>query len=141
MTSESIADLILSGRVENVPVDRETARSVLFEAARHTESAAAIAPTDSNGAYQLLYDAARKAVSAHMLAHGLRARNRQGAHQAVVLYAEEALAACEHVQHLDRMRRSRNRSEYDVKVFGVAEVAADLAHARGVLAAVKEELG
>jgi hypothetical protein len=33
------------------------------------------------------------------------------------------------------MRRSRNRSEYDIKVFGAAEVAAGLEHARAIVGA------
>jgi hypothetical protein len=133
--SPSVGELVAEGRLENVPADREAAVNMLAEARRHLDSAAAVAATDPNGAYQLLYDAARKGVAAHMLAHGLRARNRQGAHQAVVLYAEEALAGCRVVRYLDRMRRSRNRSEYDIKVFGAAEVAAGLEHARAIVGA------
>jgi hypothetical protein len=139
--SPSVGELVAEGRLENVPVDPEAAANMLAEAVRHLDSAATITRTDPNGAYQLLYDAARKGVAAHMLAHGLRARNRQGAHQAVVLYAEEALAGCRDVRYMDRMRRSQNRSEYDIKVFGAAEVAAGLEHARAIVGAAAAGIG
>lgn len=141
MTATSVAELVRDGRLESVPPDIDAARAMLADAARHLASAETVAEADPGGAYQLLYDSARKAVCAHMLAGGYRVRNRQGAHQAVVLYAEEALEGCDDVVHLDRMRRSRNRSEYDLKAFGTAEVAADLAHAHGIVASVARELG
>ena len=131
----TIAELVHDGRIELVPADAEVARTILLEAKRHLESAQVVAISDPNGAYALLYDAARKAVTAHMLAKGYRASARSGAHQSVVMYAEEALGGGD-VSQLDRMRRNRNRSEYDVKVFGAAEVAADLGYARGIVAAV-----
>src|SRR6187200_220479 len=98
LLNASVGELVAEGRLENVPIDLEAAANMLAEALRHLDSAAAVAATDPNGAYQLLYDAARKGVAGHMLAHGLRARNRQGAHQAVVLYAEEALVNCRDVR-------------------------------------------
>jgi len=139
----TIAELLREGRLELVPPDGEVARAILAEARRHLDSAAKVAGTDPNGAYALLYDGARKAVTAHMLANGYRVRPRSGAHPAVVGYAEEALAAGPagpHLGHLDRMRRNRNRSEYDVRIFGEAEVAGDLEHARHVVAAVEAAL-
>lgn len=143
MTAQRLAALVEQGRIEEVPADVGTARAILEEAERHLSSADRIAATDPNGAYALLYDAARKAVSAHMLASGYRATNAPGAHRTVVLYAESELAdeAPEHVDHLDRMRRTRNRSEYGVRVFGEAEIRNDLEHASGVVSAVRQELG
>lgn len=143
MTGDTMAALVDQGRIEEVPPDEERARAILQEAERHLTSAGQIAATDPNGAYALLYDAARKAVSAHMLAGGYRATNAPGAHRTVVLYAESELAdeAPEHVDHLDRMRRTRNRSEYGVRVFGKAEIHNDLEHASGVVSAVREQLG
>lgn len=143
MTADTLAALVDQGRIEEVPPDAEEARAILEEAERHLSSADQIAGTDPNGAYALLYDAARKAVSAHMLAGGYRATNAPGAHRAVVLYAESELSdeAPEHVDHLDRMRRTRNRSEYGVRVFGGAEIRNDLEHASGVVSAVREQLG
>jgi len=139
----TVAELVREGRLELVPPDPDVARAILGEARRRLHSATTVAASDPNGAYALLYDGARKAVTAHMLANGYRVPPRTGAHQAVVGYAEEVLAGGapgEHVAHLDRMRRNRNRSEYDIRVFGEAEVAGDLEHARHVVAGVEAAL-
>ena len=62
-----------------MPVNPDRARTLLAQAARHLESAEAIAATDPSLAYVALYDAARKAGLAHMLAHGYRELVRPGA--------------------------------------------------------------
>lgn len=132
-----------SGRIERIETDPVAARDRLAEAKRHLASAARIADDDPNGAYALLWDGARKAVTALMLANGYRATSRPAAHEAVVRYAEHVLArsaAAEDVRHLDRMRRTRNRSEYGAKTFGRAEIAADLAHVRAMVDAVGAKL-
>jgi hypothetical protein len=123
-----------------VPADDQAARTLLVEADRHLASAETISGADPNGAYALLYDAARKAVTAQLLMRGLRVTNRPGAHATVVRYAEVAVgkgSQAGHVENLDRIRRERNRSEYGVRIFGRAQVASDLAHAKGIVAAVK----
>jgi len=143
MAESGIAELLLDGRIESVPEDVDAAGSLLAEAERHLDSSARIAAHDPNGAYQLLYDAVRKGVSALMLARGHRARPRFGAHRVVVVYAEEALRegrAAADVLHLDRMRRSRNRSEYEARLFGAAEIAADLGHARVILGEIASRI-
>lgn len=138
MTPASLEELVSQGRIEEVDPDPPAAQAMLDEAKQHLASAAGIAAFDPNGAYALLYDAARKAVTAQMLASGYRARNRPGAHEAVVRYAEASLAGDPRgrdIDEFDRMRRTRNRSEYWVRPFGQAEIEADLAHARGIVAA------
>jgi hypothetical protein len=110
------------------------------EAKRHLESAARIAALDPNGAYHLLYDAARKAVWAHMLANGYRPTSAPGAHAASATYATEALPGEPSVVHFDRMRRSRNRSEYGSAHFSKRVVATDLEHARAIVTAVEATL-
>jgi hypothetical protein len=70
-------------------------------------SSAKLTRTDPALAYVALYDAARKSIVAHMHAHGYRRANRAGAHRAVALYAESALAvgpASRHIVAFDRMR-------------------------------------
>lgn len=141
--SAALAALVRSRRIEEVPADPVTARASVEEARRHLASAEAVASSDPAGAYQLLYDAARKAVAAHMLANGYRATARPGPHEAVVRYAEEVFTsagAARHVRNLDRMRRNRNRSEYGMRVFGRAEIDADLEHARQVVDVVDTAL-
>lgn len=133
--SDAIAELIRSGRLESVPVDTLRARAILDEAHRHLVSARRISRDDAHGAYQLLYDAARKAVWAHMLAHGYRPTNAPGAHAAAAIYASSVLDARE----FDRMRRSRNRSEYGTTHLGKRVLETDLEHAAAIVARVEEE--
>ena len=144
MTGPSIDELVAGGRIELIPPDAHAASTLLEEAARHLTSAAAIASTDPNGAYSLLYDAVRKAVTAHMRARGYRvAGGRLGGHEALVRYAESSLSEgpySEHVAQLDRMRRARNRSEYELATFGARQLETDLQHARAIVAAVQANL-
>src|SRR3954470_4110588 len=116
MATVSVAELARGGRIERVTADLAAAWSRVDEAKTHLASSATIADSDPALAYLALYDAARKAITAHMLAHGYRAAHRSGAHQAVGLYAEATLtagAAAPNVQAFDRMRKIRNRSEYE----------------------------
>jgi len=78
-----------------------------------------------------------------MQAHGYRATNRTGAHQAVGLYAEATLdsgAALPHIQAFDRMRQIRNRSEYNQQPITERLLATDLGHAKAIVAAVEADL-
>lgn len=144
MTSAAVEALVRAGRLERVVADREAARSKVEEAQRHLGSASRIAKDDPAGAYALLYDAARKAIHAHMLASGLRATNRAGAHDAVGRYAEAVFSRTKHrdaVSRFDRMRRNRNRSEYGSWHIGASTVAADLGHAKAIVDAVGSKIG
>lgn len=132
--------LISQDFIERVPPDVVRARALLAEARRHLSSTQVIVDDDPDGAYALLFDAARKAVSARMLADGYRAKSdRPGAHRAVVLYAEAVLTehSSEHVAHFDRIRRTRNRSEYGPREISRGEVVTDLSHAAGIVSAVE----
>jgi hypothetical protein len=132
----SIDDLIAARRLEQIPADPAGARSRLEAAQRHLQSAARVAEDDPDAAYALLYDAARKAVTAHMLAAGLRARNAPGAHEATALYASAVLPG-RPPRELDRIRRFRNRIEYGTTHLSPDQVAHDLEHARALVAAVE----
>jgi hypothetical protein len=132
----SVDDLVATRRLEELPPDPAGARGRLEGAQRHLRSAARVADDDPDAAYALLYDAARKAVTAHMLAVGLRPRNAPGAHEATALYAAVALSGSG-PQELDRMRRFRNRIEYGTTYFSPDQVAHDLEHARAIVAAVE----
>lgn len=125
----TLAELIAARRLEQVEPDEAVARAVLAEADRHLASAETILATDPDGAYALLYDAARKAVTAVMSARGLRATNRPGAHAAVVAFANAemtGLGADDAIAAFDRLRRTRNHSEYGALPLGAQQVAADL---------------
>jgi uncharacterized protein (UPF0332 family) len=140
----TIADLLAADRLQPISPDVEEAQELLVHAERHLSSAEKLLTNDPAGAYQLLYDAARKAAAADMLAAGYRAKSdKPGAHAAVVSYAEEALAGhadAEAIANFDRMRRSRNRSEYGAIAIGQAQLEADLEHAREIVRAVQERV-
>jgi hypothetical protein len=139
-----VSELVAQGLIEAIRKDPTGARRLVEEAERRVASAAAIAKTDPDGAYALLWDATRKAIVSHMVSAGFRAKHdRPGAHRAVVLYAEITLPEYvgEHVDHLDRMRRTRNRSEYASRTITEAEVEADLAHARPLVETMRKLLG
>lgn len=116
MSPRTLKQLVEDGRLERIPPDTQEGLALLEECHRHLVSAETIGEQDPNGAYSLLYDAARKAVTAHMLVSGFRAtKHKIGAHSAVVDYAEAALGAAgygDQIKGFDRMRRTRNRSEY-----------------------------
>lgn len=133
----NLDELLRSGRLERVPADEKAAVKMLDEARAHLRSAESILSDDPDGAYSLFYDAARKAISAHMMARGLRARNQQGAHVSVGLYAVAEIRGTA-VGRFDRPRRSRNRSEYGVRIFGDEELHRDLATARAIVREVDD---
>ena len=143
MASPSVADLLRAGRIESIQPDVTAAWSRIDEATAHLASSAALAATDPALAYVALYDAARKAVTAHMQANGYRPTNRTGAHQAVGLYAEAALASSAsppHIQAFDRMRQVRNRSEYNQQPITARLLSTDLGHATAIVATVRDAL-
>jgi hypothetical protein len=135
--------LLTSGPLERVPADVDAAWFRLDEAERHRASAALLSISDPVLAYVAHNDAAHKAVVAHMTAHGYRATNRQGAHEATVLYARDQLATPAdrvHWTRLDEMRRIRNRAEYQTAPVAEMLLESDLTHARAIVAAVRTTL-
>ena len=61
------------------------------------------------------------------------------AHEAVGIYAEVAIADPS-TREFQRMRRRRNRAEYNDVAIGRADLAADLAHAEAIIEAVRNSL-
>jgi hypothetical protein len=142
MTSKVVQEMIAEGRLDRVAKNSPQAGRMLRSCLQHLETADQRAAGDPSGSYALLYDAARKAIAAHMLFHGLRVTSRPGAHAAIVPYAEAELATIgkEHVAHLDRMRRTRNDTEYEERPINEQEVRNDLAHARFLVEAIAKTL-
>lgn len=118
-----IDQLLREGLIQSVEADTRTARAWIADARRHLEAAQRIIEIDRAGAYSLSYDAARKSLAAHMLASGLRTRSAPGAHWAVARYAAALSDAPAQLARFDDMRRTRNRSEYGVRVLGHQEVS------------------
>ena len=139
-----VAALRRTGRLQPVPADGDTARARMLTAAQHLATARRLLGEgqDLEIAYAALYDAARKAVTAAMLAVGVRAANRAGAHEAVSIWAAEVLGpACPAARRFDAMRRRRNRSEYDDLVLSPTAVTLDLADATEIVAAARARIG
>lgn len=76
-----------------------------------------------------------------MLANGLRAGMSLGAHAAVGIYALERVPDLTgSVREFQRLRRRRNKSEYEDLIVGAQDVATDLQHAENIVAAVRASL-
>ncbi|HSJ29580.1 MAG TPA: hypothetical protein VLB67_15350 [Acidimicrobiia bacterium] len=136
----SITDeLLASGLIERVPADPAVAEAWMEAAHRHLAAGRQIAQLDRAGAYSLTYDAARKAVTAHMIASGLRTRAVPGSHQAVARYAVH-LGNDPSLVDFDVLRRNRNNAEYGTKVVGAQEVAHALEVATAIVALVQRRL-
>jgi len=97
---------------------------------------------DNEVAYTALYDAARKAATAHMLAHGIRAStSKPGAREAVGIYLAEMVPdPTGSVGKFQRIRSKRNGAEYRDLIVGDQEIATDLGHATNIVAAVRADL-
>jgi uncharacterized protein (UPF0332 family) len=134
-----VTQLLRARRLERVPADAGNARVRLARAEEKLDAARKIAEIDVEVAYVTAYDATRIAVTAHMLLLGLRVRGVAGAHEAVGIYAE-AMIHTPSAYEFQRMRRRRNKSEYDDVVIGRADLDADLEHTQAIIEAVRAAL-
>lgn len=120
----TVDELIADGELQRVPPSREHADQLLAQARKDLASAAL--PRDSNAkrAYESLYDAARMALTAVLENEGLRPTSRGGhiaPYAAVSAQLDPPMGTI--LRPFDRMRRTRNRSEYPS--FTTPEVTAD----------------
>jgi hypothetical protein len=136
----AVSALITAQRLERVPADVPSAQARLSRAEDKLAAARKIATIDVEIAYVTAYDATRIAVTAHMLSIGYRVRAVARAHEAVGTYAE-AMISTPSAFEFQRMRRRRNKSEYDDVIVGQADLAADLDHAQAIIDAVRDALG
>lgn len=144
MTAElDLRAMIDAGELERVDPDPEAAAVELGDARTHLGSAGKLIGDDPIMAYSAVYDATRKALAAHMRAHGYRVRGKVGHHAKTIRYGGAALQGQgidDVLEHLDEMRVARNDAEYSGRRIGRQEVAADLETARSVVRAVQAEL-
>jgi uncharacterized protein (UPF0332 family) len=136
---KAVAALVTARRLEQVPADRPSAELRLARAEEKLKAARKIATIDVEIAYVTAYDAMRIAVTAHMLSLGYRVRAIAAAHEAVGIYAETMIISPSTGEY-QRMRRRRNKAEYDDITIGSADLAADLAHAAAIIQAVRAAL-
>ena len=142
MSGEELEALIEAGTALRVEADREAAGRDLSAAANHLDSAERLAGSDPTGGFVMAYDATRKAVTAHMRAHGFRVRKGPGEHERTGQYAAAALdpEIADHLDALGEMRRLRHQSEYGARLIRPQELEVALVHARAIVDAVEAEL-
>jgi hypothetical protein len=120
----AIDRLIAEGELQRVPPSREHADQLLAQARRDLSSAELLRGSNPKRAYESLYDAARMALTAVLENQGLRPTSRGGhiaPYAAVKAQLDPPMGAA--LKPFDRMRRTRNRSEYPT--FTAPEVTAD----------------
>ena len=135
-------DLTAKRLIEPVEEDLQMAADWIDDAKRHLEAAEAVQSIDPAGAYVLAYDAARKSVAAVLLMTGHRVTSRPGSHQALATFAKTLAAETGEpaLEHFDRLRRNRNRSEYGSRTFGAAEVGEAIRIAAAIVVACSTRL-
>ncbi|MGD0242927.1 MAG: hypothetical protein ABSB59_21790 [Streptosporangiaceae bacterium] len=120
----TIGQLIADGELQRVPPSREHADQLLVQARKDLASAELLRGSNPKRAYESLYDAARMALTAVLENQGLRP-TRGGGHiapyTAVSAQLDPPVGAA--LRPFDRMRRTRNRSEYPS--FTTPEVTTD----------------
>jgi hypothetical protein len=136
---KAVEKLLTAKRLEQIPADRPSAELRLARAEEKLEAARKIAAIDTEIAYVTAYDAMRIAVTAHMLSVGYRVPGIAGAHEAVGIYAEATISSPGTTEY-QRIRRRRNKFEYDDITIGKADLTTDLAHAAAVIQAVRDAL-
>lgn len=124
----TIDQMLASGQLERVPPNRGAADALLAKAGTHLKSAAALASTDVELAYDALHAANRKALTAVLLVQGLRP-TRDAGHTGIF----EAVRAQLHpplgptLAPYTRIRRARNAGDYLDELPATADdVASDL---------------
>jgi hypothetical protein len=133
----TIDKLIADGELQRVPPSREHAGQLLAQARKDLASAELLRGSNPRRAYESLYDAARMALTAVLENQGLRPTSRGGhiaPYAAVSAQLDPPMGTV--LRPFDRMRRTRNRSEYPS--FTTPEVTpdnvtADLPAARAIV--------
>lgn len=130
---KQLSDLISSGRLREVPQDRERA-AVFLAHAREGLHASAQIPTP-HVAFDVAYNAAHDSGESLMAALGVRTGRGDGAHATVgsvlAIMAEDS-PFLQSARSYDALRQTRNRVRYDAGHVGEAQanharhVAADL---------------
>jgi hypothetical protein len=109
----TVDQLLATGKVEHVPANLEAARSLVDKSRVHLRSAAVLADTDVDLAYDALHAANRKALTAVLLAQGLRP-TRLGGHVAVydAVRAQLDPPMGGTLAPYSRIRRARNAGDH-----------------------------
>lgn len=120
----TIDRLIADGELQRVPPSREHADQLLVQARKDLASAEQLCDSNPKRAYESLYDAARMALTAVLENQGLRPTSHGGhiaSYTAIAAQLDPPMGST--LRPFDRMRRTRNRSEYPS--FTTPDVTAD----------------
>lgn len=127
--------MLASGQLERIPPNRDAAGALLGKAQTHLQSAAALAASDVELAYDALHAANRKALTAVLLVQGLRPTReagRAGVFEAVRAQLHPPLGPT--LAPYTRIRRARNAGDYLDELPATAnDVAADLPLCRAIV--------
>jgi hypothetical protein len=139
----TIDQMLASGKLERVPPHRDASEALLAKASTHLVSAATLASSDVELAYDALHAANRKALTAILLVQGLRP-TRDAGHTGVF----EAVSAQLHpplgstLAPYTRIRRARNAGDYLDEFPATADdVMADLPLCRAIVDMVVRVVG
>lgn len=136
-----LSEAIATRDLERVTSNMAAAGDRVNDARRHVRSARALADDDTPLAMAACHDAIRKALTAHMLANGLRPRGGEGAHRIVLDYARTQLGGLigeGDLEEAKEIRQDRALAEYgdfpsrqldSEHVRGAAEVAERIVNA------------
>jgi hypothetical protein len=105
--------LIADGELQRVPANREHADQLIVQTRKDLASAKLLLESNPKRAYESVYDAARMALTAVLENEGLRPTSRGGhiaPYAAVSAQLDPPMGTV--LKPFDRMRRTRNRSEY-----------------------------
>lgn len=105
--------LIAAGELQRVPPNREHADQLLAQARKDLASAEVLRDDNPKRAYESMYDAARMALTAVLENEGLRPTTHGGhiaPYTAITAQLDPPMGTV--LRPYDRMRRTRNRSEY-----------------------------
>ncbi len=131
----TIDQMLASGQLERVPPNREASDALLDKASTHLLSAATLAASDVELAYDALHAANRKALTAILLVQGLRPTRdagHTGAFEAVRAQLHPPLGQT--LAPYTRIRRARNAGDYLDELPATADdVTADLPLCRAIV--------
>jgi len=141
-----LSEAIATRDLERVTANMAAAGDRINDARRHVRSARALADDDTPLATAACHDAIRKAITAHMLANGLRPRGGEGSHRIVLEYARTQLGDVideDDLEEAREIRQDRALAEYGdfpTRQLNSAHVRAAAQVAERIVNAVAEAL-
>ena len=139
----TVDQMLADGRLERVPANPVGAQGLIDKAQTHLGSAAVPAGTDVELAYDALHAANRKALTAVLLAQGLRptrVAGHTGVYEAVRAQLDPPLGSS--LAPYSRIRRARNAGDYlDALPASPDDVRADLPLCQAIVDAARKVLG